>query len=270
MADDTELPPEAGTETIDAPPEGETTEQQPDPIEALAGEMGWAPQDQFRGPPEEWKPAAEFIKAGREITRSVTRKLHSMEEQLSRVTATSSQILTDKLAEKDAHWQNVLARAVEDGDHKAASQAVGEIVKLKAEAPAATGAAPLPSDTADFMERHKSWMGKDPLATMRAEELANQLAQRGVPIPEQLVQVERAIRREFPEHFAAANGKPPPGVQTGQQRNAGKGSGKKGVADMPAEAQAMAKDYLERHGVPLEKFAESYWADQARNERRVG
>ena len=270
MADDTELAPAEELEPSAAPAEGADDQQQPDPIEALAGEVGWVPQDQWQGEPTEWRPAADFLKTGREITRSVSRKLRNMEDQLSRVTATSSQILTDKIAERDAYWRNQHRQAVEDGNHDLAERAVEERVKLKAEAPAANGAAPLPSETADFMERHKSWMGKDPLATMRAEELANQLAQRGVPIPEQLVQVERAIRREFPEHFAQP-GKAPAAVQTGQARNSGRGSGKKGFADMPPESQTMAKDYLERHGIPLEDFAKRYFENEATiQQRRVG
>jgi len=264
VAEDTELAPAEELEPL-AAPEAEQTE--PDPIEKLASEMGWAPKDQFRGDESEWKPADEFIRAGRDINRSMARELRTVREEVTRIARTSADMTAQAIAERDAHWQNVHRQAVDDGNHELAERAVDERVKLKTQAAAPEST--IPPETAEFMERNKTWMGKDPLATMRAEEIANQLAARGVPIPDQLVQVERAMRKEFPEHFAAP-GKPPPGTQTAQARNAGQGSRAKGFADMPPESQAMAKDYLARHGVPLETTAKSYWADNARNERKVG
>lgn len=266
MAEETELPPEEGTETIVAPPEGETEEQQADPVEALAREMGWAPKDQFRGDETEWKPAADFIKAGRDINRSISRELRGLKEQFGRVTSVTDQIIADKIAERDAYWQGKHAQAVEDGDHKAAATAVQEIVKLKAEAPKAPDPG-MPPETEGFIERHKAWFGKDPLATTRAKQIAADLAKEGYDTAAQLAQVERAIKKEFPEHFPPP-GKQPPGVQTAGSRNAGQGSSKKGFADLPPEARAIAQDMLARHGVPVEKYAERYFADQ--DKRRVG
>lgn len=234
-----------------------------DPIEALAAEMGWAPKDQFRGDEADWKPASEFIKAGRDINRSMARELRGVREEVTRIAQTSAQITADKIAERDAYWQGVHAKAVEDGDGAVAKRAVDELVKLKSETTAAPAGPP--PETTDFIERHKAWFGKDPLATSRAKRLADELAADGYDTAEQLRQVERAIRKEFPEHFPAV--KQPAGVQTGQARNANRANRQKGFADMPAESQAMARDYLERHGIPLEKTAASYWAQ---NERKVG
>jgi hypothetical protein len=163
---------------------------------------------------------------------------------------------------------------VEDGDEAAASRAVNEIVKLKTQTPAP--AAGPPPETLSFMEKNKAWMGTqgadgkwqggDPLARTRAIVLAEQFAAQGYGYDEQLQLAERAIRKEFPEHFPAP-AKTPPGVQTGSNRNAGQGSGKKGFADMPPESQAIAKDLLARQGVPLEDFARRYFEQQ---QRKVG
>lgn len=246
--------------------EGDETDTQTndvDPIEALAAEMGWAPKDQFRGDEADWKPAGEFIKAGRDINRSMARELRGVREEVTRIARTSAQMTADKIAERDAYWEGVHAKAVEDGDNVTAKRAVDEMVKLKVSTPVADTT---PPETTDFIERHKSWFGTDPLATTRAKRLAEELAKDGYDTAEQLKQVERAIRKEFPEHFATA--KRPAGVQTGQARNANNSSRAKGFADMPAESQAMARDYLERHGIPLEKTAASYWAQQT--ERKVG
>lgn len=259
-------------EPVAAPAEGgegePTNEQPPNPVEALASEMGWVPQDQYRGDAADWKPADEFIKAGRDITRSVTRKLHSMEEQLSRVGQATSQVIADKIAERDAYWQNRHAKAVEDGDQATAKEAVDALVQLKAQAPA-NGEPLEPPETLQFKERHKAWFGVNRLATGRAMEVAERSRQLGATIAEQLQDAEDAVRREFTDLFPAP-AKRPAAVQTGGARNGGGGSSKKGFADMPPESQAVARDFLARHGVPLEKTAASYWADIEKNERKVG
>lgn len=269
MAEDTELPPEEGAETVAAPVEGEDTTAQTNPeIEALASKMGWAPQDQFRGDPAEWRSAEDYILASKDINRSLNRKLSGLEEQLSRVGNVTTQIIADKIAERDAYWQNTLNKAVADGDHELADKAVGEIVKLKAAPAQDTGE---PPETQQFKERHKAWFGPDKNgpATRLAMRVAEEARLMGASIAEQLQDAEEEVRARYPNLFPAP-AKKPAAVQTGTSRNNGSGSGKKGYADMPAASQALAQDYLKRHGTPLEKFAESYWADQAQNERRVG
>lgn len=273
MADEPALP-DGGEDPNTPPVEGEavtdpnTNDEAPadDPIATLASEMGWVPQDQFRGDPAEWKPAADFIKTGHEIQRTVSRELRSVREELGRVTRTSGQLMADAIAERDAHWKRVQDKAVEDGDTATAERAFNERAKLKE-----TTAEPAsqPPETSDFVERHKTWFGKDPLATMRAKEIADRLAKDGYPAAEQLVQVERAIRKEFPEHFAPP-AKRPAAVDTATSRSANRSSVKRGYNDMPPESRKMADDYLKRHGIPLEKFAESFWADPANHERKVG
>lgn len=256
---------EAEPEVI-APPEVESgSEAQPDAIETLASEMGWVPEGEYRGD-REWKPAAEFIKAGHDITRTVSKQLRSVQDELRRVTSASSQILADELAKKDAHWQGVHRQAVEDGNVPLAERASEERSKLKQQAPADNAE---PPETQDFRKRHSAWFGVDRVATMRAMEVAERSRQLGASPTEQLEDAERVIRQEYPKLFPVA-AKRPAGVQTAAARNANNSSGKKGFADMPQASQDMAREYLSRHGVPLEKFAESYFADPANHERKVG
>lgn len=242
----------------------ETTE--PNPIEALAADLGWTPKDKFRGDAEKWKPADEFIRASRDINQNLHREIRGLRDQVGQMATVSSRILADKIAERDSYWQGIHEKAVEDGDKDLARRAVSELGKIEEEKRTATPESTLPPETAAFVERNSKWFNVDPLATMRAQEVAEALAKRGIPVAEQLTQAERAIRKEFPEHFPTA-AKQPAAVQTGQARNPGTGSRKKGFADMPAESQKMAQTYKEEHGIPLEKFAESYWQDQ---ERKVG
>lgn len=240
--------------------------QHGDPVTALATELGWRPQDQFRGAPEDWKEPADFIRASRDINRGLSRELRGVREQIERMGGVTSQIVADKIAERDAYWQGVHRKAVDDGNHELAERAVEERVKLKSANGHDTQPGE-PQETLAFRERHKAWFGKDRVATARAMEVAEVSRRMGASVSEQLDDAERAIRREFPEHFPKAS-KTPPATQTGASRNAGGGSREKGFADMPAESQKMAIDLEQRLGVKREDTAKSYWLEEAR--RRVG
>lgn len=234
----------------------------PDPIAELASEMGWSPKDKWQGDPEKWKPAAEFIRTGHDIQKTLSRELKGVKQEVERFGRVAADITEERVRQRDEHWQNKLAEAVDAGDLDAARQASNEISKLSA---SKQPAAP-PSEVADWIGKNE-WFNKDPLAQFRAKEISDRLQH--LPVSEQLAQVERAIRKEFPEHFPAA-AKQPPATQTGASRKAAPSNRARGFADMPAESQQMAKDMVRRNpSVKLEDIAASYWADVDKT-RRVG
>jgi hypothetical protein len=234
--------------------EAPVEEEQREPTASeIAAEMGWRPKDQWTGDPEAWKPADQFIRDGREIQQTTARELRSVREQIERMGQVTETIVQDKLAERDAEWQRKMAKAVDDGDTEAALK----LADQRPAAKAANGTGPDPLVAA--WTAKNPWFNTDPLARVRAEELSNRLAH--LPVPEQLAQVERAMKREFPEHFPAQS-KQPPATQTGGSRNPNPSNRAKGFADMPLASQQVALDYEKRLGVPKEQTAKSYWQDQ--------
>jgi hypothetical protein len=184
------------------------------------------------------------------------RKLDSFEDQMTRWGSVQSQLLQDKLAERDAAWQAKMSQAVEDGDTETALKLAGNRPVAQ---PTDTGPDP---QVVEWVGKHP-WYNTDPLAQARAREISDRL--KHLPVPEQLKQVERAIRKEFPEHFPKA--KDPPGVQTGATRNANPSNRAKGFNDMPTASQQMARDMVKRHpDLTLEAIAKSYWTDKERSQ----
>lgn len=258
MADE-DLAPTEEAEALELAPDTDT----PDPIAELASEMGWSPKDKWQGDPDKWKPAADFIRTGHDIQKTLSRELKGVKQEVERFGRVAADITEERVRQRDEHWQNKLTEAVDAGDHDAARQATNEIKKLAVQRPATEGLAP---ETRDWIARNE-WFNSDPLAQMRAKEITDRLHY--LPIAEQLAQAERAIRKEFPEHFAA-QGKQPPATQTGASRKAAPSNRARGFADMPADSQQMAKDMVRRNpSVTLEAIAASYWAD-ADKSRRVG
>jgi hypothetical protein len=247
----------------DAPEnQADQTNEVPEPIVNLASELGWVPKDQFRGDPEKWRPADEFIRAGRDIQQTLSKELRSVKQEVERFGRVAAGITQDRVRQTEQHWQQKLAEAVDAGDHEAANQAVDQIKRV--EQTPRPGAPP----EVDEWRSRNPWFDKDPLAKLRAAELSDKLAKSGVTdVSEQLREVERAIRKEFPEHFPA-KAKDPPATQTGHSRKAAPSNRAKGFADMPAESQQMAKDMVRRNpSVTLEAIAKSYWSDVANQGR---
>lgn len=247
-----------GAQVEDTAAEQQVEEQREPTASELASELGWKPKDQWQGDPEAWKPAADFIKAGRDIQQTTSRELRALREQMERVAGVTSQIVTDKVAERDAYWQTQFNQAVEEGDTEAARK----LAENRPSPAAQTGVDP----SVNAWVAKNEWFNKDPLAQARAKELSAKLAH--LPVQEQLAQVERAIRKEFPENFPAP-AKPPPATQTGQSRAAAPGNRVKGFADMPAASQQAALEFERLNKVPKEDFARSYWAQEAKKGSRA-
>lgn len=281
MADE-ERAPETG-ETI-VTPEVEEQPGEPLSVEALAAELGWKPEDQWKGDAGKWQPADQYLRTGRESRSSLNREMKSLRDQVDRISRTSAELAEGvrerTIAERDAYWQGQLDKAVKDDNPELARKAAGEIAKVATErekvreAPAND----MPPDTAAFVERNKEWFGTptgtgfvggDPLARARVIEICERLAKQGLTPDEQLQQAERAVRKEYPELFKQP-GKQAPGVQTAQSRtNTSGGSRDRGYADMPLESRQMADDYERRLGIKKDDFARSYWKERAKQERKV-
>jgi hypothetical protein len=233
------------------------------PIEALATELGWAPKDQFRGNPDDWKPADEFIRAGREIQRNLSRDLRGVKETVANMSRTSAALLEQQLERQRAELEARFTSAVEEGDPEAARAARTQIDRLEASAPTAQAPAP---EGQQFAEKHSSWFGKDREATAYAANRCDHYAKMGLSPARQLAAVEQDMKPLFPELFPAP-AKQPPVVAAPGSRTAATSGRKKSFHDLPAEAQKVAKDMAERTGIKIEDYVSNYFAQP---ERKVG
>lgn len=261
MADDQVAPVEGDELILTSEDQVQEDQQQPEEgdtptIEALAQEMGWAPKDDFKGDPEKWKPAAEFIRAGHDIQRNLGKELKGLRSTVDTMAKTSATLFEQQL---EAERSKLLAEhdaAVEDGDSKTAFEVARKIDRLE------DPAKPKPSaEAGEWAEKHSGWFNKDPLATSLAVETCNKLAH--LPVAEQLEQAERAVKKQFPELFPAPAKRQAAVHESGRQ--SGKPSGKQGFAHLPPEAQKVALDMEDRLGIGRETYATNYFQNQAQS-----
>lgn len=244
-------------------PGGEETGQdddQPDPIADLAKSMGWRPKDQFKGDPNLWKPADEYIRAGGEIQRGQSRELKELRTTMDNIARTNAAIVQSTIAAEREKLVAKYNQAVEDGDGQQAWKIGQDIHKLNGQAQQLvnpTPAAP-PPEVNDWVSRN-TWFTQDPLARDLALGVAERYAKAGHGADEQLQAAEREVRRVYPHLFGGAS-KPPPGVQSPSSRSGSPRKMGSTFADMPAEAKKIAEDMANRGVIPdKEAYAKQYW-----------
>lgn len=239
---------------------GEPPDVTPDPVADLAKSMGWRPKDQFKGDPNLWKPADEYIRAGGEIQRGQSRELKDLRTTMENIARTNAAIVKSTIEAEREKLVNRYNQAVEDGDGQQAFKVANEINRLNGEARNLTQPipqAPAP-EVGDWVSRN-SWFTSDPLGRKLALEVAEQYSQAGKSADEQLQAAEREVRRVYP-HLFGSSSKDPPGVQQPSGRGAPAKRQGSTFADLPAEAKKIAQDMADRGVIPsTEAYAKQYW-----------
>lgn len=233
------------------------------PYAPLAESMGWVPRDKFTGPVEDWKDPEAFIRAGRDIQRDTASRLKTVQAQLDTLSRTSASIVEQQVKERTQELTDRYNKAVEDGDPKQAFELAKEITTINTKV---SPAGPSP-EAASFAERNSNWFNKPghEFATARAVEICNMLAGQGyTDHATQLRIAEQRLRQEMPDLFKGqANGqrKDPPGVNN-PNRGGAPSNRAKGFADMPKEAQDIARDMVERKVIPnTDAYVKNYFAN---------
>lgn len=245
---DAAAPVDAGVTT--ETPADDAGSQTPSDIDALASEMGWAPKDQWRGAPEDWKDAKAFLKTTVEINRTLSKDVRELKQTTQRMAKTSAAMMERALSEQREELETRFDAAVARNDPKAARQAQAELARLEEPGDA-------PETVKEFTERNP-WFTKDPEAAAFAYSICE--ANKNKPAEEQLRLAEEAVKKRFPEHFPEGK-KPQPAVNDPGTRIATQPKGKT-FADLPRDAQAACVQF-EKKGVKRADYVKSYFEENA-------
>lgn len=230
----------------------------PPSVEEVAASIGWTPKDKFRGDPEKWKPADQFIVDGRKAERNMKRELDGLRSTLDTVSKTSAAIMQDKLREQAEALASRYEAAVERGDMKEAASALRQHDAVMAKSQDSPATRQPPSPETEQWAAKNARVFKDPLATQRAVELCEPYARANYAAADQLSAIEPILRREFPHLF---DDKGPASVEAPRTRSSAPQKRGSTVADMPKEAQEIAKDMAERGLIKSpEDYARNYFA----------
>lgn len=260
-----ETPPLEGEETGDiVAPEPNLEETQSDGVEDpsvddvpsledVAAQMGWSPQDQWKGDPEKWKPAHEFVRDTAEINTKLNTRLKGFEQRLDSVNRTNEAMMERALATQRNELLAKKKEAFDLGDFEGMQAAEKRLDEL----PETVQSQPqTPPEAQAFIERHASWWGKDQEATAWASNRAGELAKMGLGPARQTAIVERELGQFFPEYATQKKSKPKP-TQLTQPGRRSATKKELTLSDLPKEAQDAAR-YFEKKGVPVAEYLKSY------------
>lgn len=251
-------------------------------IEREARELGWVPQDKFRGNKDKWVPAEEFLEKGKNllpILRSTNDRLKGqLAERDRRLDAMAAQVenANTAIARLNEHWSNANKQAVarakeqlkeelktarEEGDTDSELQILDKLHELREaektpEPKPAAKPTPTPKDSAIAPENQawfdaRPWFGgdapEDKKKSKAYQRIAEDLRDDGSDLKgvEFLDEVERIYEEKN-------GGEAPPqtrrtsktGTPTPQARSTSQSSAK-GWNDLPAEAKQACMEFAD-------------------------
>ncbi len=262
-------------------------------IETRARMMGHVPLEEFKGDPEKWIDAETFVKrAETELPialgtiKTLERKLDRVEKRFTEVTDTLEQFgkyhqtaLERETAKSAAEYQRgieeataQMRQAAEEGDvdafdkAKAKSDAlIGEAAKLteKSEAgPEGDGKPKIDPEINRQWVEDNSWFVKEFKMHKFAKECGDFLAitQPALKQGEQLEEIVKMVKEEFPDYFGNPNRKKTPSVDSGDTAaSPGRTTRGKGYNDLPSEARTMCDSFCrDIKGYTKEKYLAQY------------
>lgn len=268
-----------------------------DDIESKARSQGWVPQDEWRGDPEKWRPADEFVKRGEELlpvalerSRTAERKAQELEarlaakereteEKLARLERMSTTALQRQREQLENAYRHAMREAVTSGDTQRFDQlerdrttAVADFDKQfveQAQPQRQPGQpAPLPPEierqVSSWVQQNE-WFNRDPELNQVAQ-IAHQRLLRekpGLSIAENLAETAKYVRQRYPDKFGTSERQIiAPMVESGGGRMAAtSGSRAKGATDLPSDVRAVGERYV-KQGLfkDLNEYAREYFA----------
>jgi hypothetical protein len=249
-------------------------------VEEQAKQLGWVPQEQFRGPADAWVDAETFVRKGEEIlplVRANNKKLHTELAQTQQQVRELKQLVeagTDSLKAFEEFHRDSLTRALEqqrieltkdlksareDGDVERELQVQDQLEEVRAAqkeakikpvvTPPTKPAEPTPEVDPEFVEWHKenSWFGVDKKKTAFANGLAQSM--RADPANNDLTglaffnEVAKQVDKAFPSESDERQFDKVGGAADTTPRG---GRGRKTFDALPADARAACDRFGER------------------------
>lgn len=229
------------------------------PVEDRARDMGWRPKEEFKGDESRWVDAETFVKKGEEVLPIIKANFKKTEAELIALKKDVAEFRkyhseTEKRAYARAlrDLEERQAEAVEANDLKSVRAITKEITDLSKNV--RTDGDDNPYATPDHAKAVSQWKGENPwfesdsVMTAAARVVADELEAAGVRGTEQMAEVAKRIRAEFPHKFENERRRAPAAVESSTQtRKAGKTA-----ADLPPEARSQMQKWV-KSGLLTEK-----------------
>jgi len=251
----------------------ENQEAQADEFTEKAANMGWVPEDQWKGKPELWRPAKDFVERGENIIPILKDRLEKLEadhkialqsnkNEIARIKKESYEKATKEYEAKLAELDAKEIAAFQDADTDEFHKVKKERETLKAPEPPKEEAQELINPEFEDWSKKNAWYQEKPDLTAEADAYADVLLKRtpNIPAKELYAKVEKFIKAANPDVFTNPKRDEPSSVEGGSGAP-NKGGNK--FSDLPDDAKASytrlaAKFKAQGKTFTKEEFTESY------------
>lgn len=248
-----ELAPIEGGEDVVASIEEE--QQTIETVDDYARSRGWRPKEEWDGEGE-WRDAKTFLSFGLERASNLGKDVKGLKDTVERMARTQADITAQAVESARKQEREALERrlveATEIGDTAAALEVSQQIAEVAAK-PIQRG----PDPSVEAWVNENTWFKDDAIANAVAVAASNKAAAEGKNTSDQLEAAREAVHKRFPEYAPT----PAKVVEVAAPTNrAAPANRKKGFADMPAEAQQVAKELVRRgFAKSTDGYAHNYW-----------
>ncbi len=185
---------------------------------------GWAPKDSWKGDPELWKTAEQFVSDGENINGYLRKKVERLETRVNEVVSSNKSLNEmsqrslakekQATAEAIAELEALRTKAVDESDGEAFQRADSQIQELR-EPPQAQQS----SQAAENWLQGNQWYSTNATLAIYADGLADRLRAQGYndQSPAYFAELTKQVQETFPDDFGNKNRKRPTGVEAGGQ-----------------------------------------------------
>jgi hypothetical protein len=258
----------------------------PEAVEAVEKEaqlLGWIPQEEFKGPPEKWRPAEEFLEEGKRINGFLRKDMDKLRAELAKRDGTVAEMQRTMREFASFHQQTEqkayerALRALKDERKEALREGDGaKVVEIEDQMDQLAEAAPQVREQAPAAKAPPTedpvwvaWVGENAWFrdNVKLRAISNGYGDIvraenptlvGRPF---LEEVKRRVQEDFPEHFQNGERKKAAAVGgSGESR----GTGGKGYASLPQEAKDACDRFVKQGLVPSrEAYVKDYFGGEA-------
>jgi hypothetical protein len=249
-------------EVVDTPadaPEPEVVQEAPEPqideaetkaLRAVARQMGWKPEEDWKGDKSGWVDAGDFI-------ANITTQNKSLKDQVQRATRTAEKIIEKERKASEREIERRIRELTEANDADGVIEATRELAKVRSDA-----------DPVDDWIAENPWFTDDVVANGIAKGAAEKAARAGKTTTEQLAAARAEVMKRMPELFdgepATPAARPTPKAPLVQSGNrTASAPRKRGWSDIPQAARSAAAEMVRKGMCTEAEYADEYWKENA-------
>ena len=237
-------------DTVDDAPEVHD-EAETKALRAVARQMGWKPEADWKGDKSGWVDAADYI-------AKTTRENRSLKEQVQRTTRTAEKIIERERKASEKEIERRIRELTEANDADGVIEATRELAEVRNTDK---------SGVQQFVAENP-WFETDLMARNIAIAASELAARQGKSEAEQFEAAKAKVREMMPDLFDDAPTKTSvrtspkaPMVQAGSRGHAP--SKARGWSDIPQAARNAAAEMVRKGMCSEKEYAEEYWKENA-------